>query len=173
MKTCDLTSGPRIFTELGRVFNDVQCRSRWANQVLSRDSPLNELARNKPSDVTSRNSTSAKNFGSTHVGFGFLIVLVDSVELLPDLAGVSARPTSADLAHVHEVSAFSLPEIEQLVCARSGGVCGDLRHARGSRRRNRPVDPADRLLVLQFRKVRAALVDYNHFAIDDCLTRDI
>jgi hypothetical protein len=41
----------------------------------------------------SRYSTSAKNFGSTHVAFGFLMVLVSfdfgltyGVELLPDLA---------------------------------------------------------------------------------------
>jgi hypothetical protein len=40
------------------------------------DSPLKELARSKPSDVMSRNSTSAKNFGSTHVAFGFLMGLV-------------------------------------------------------------------------------------------------
>jgi len=39
-------------------------------------SPLNELARSKPSDVVSRYSTSATNFGSTHVAFGFLIALV-------------------------------------------------------------------------------------------------
>jgi hypothetical protein len=31
--------------------------------------PLNELARSKPSDVMSRYSMSAKNFGSTHVAF--------------------------------------------------------------------------------------------------------
>ena len=36
------------------------------------DSPLNELARSKPSDVMSVYSTSAKNLGSTHVAFGFL-----------------------------------------------------------------------------------------------------
>jgi hypothetical protein len=40
-------------------------------------SPLNELARSNPSDVMSRNSTSAKNFGSTPVAFGFLIALVN------------------------------------------------------------------------------------------------
>ena len=38
-------------------------------------SPLNELAR-KPSDVNSRYSISAKNFGSTHVALGFLMALV-------------------------------------------------------------------------------------------------
>ena len=41
-----------------------------------RDSLLNELARSKPSDVMSLYSTSAKNFGSTHVAFGFLMGLV-------------------------------------------------------------------------------------------------
>ena len=41
--------------------------------------PLNELARSKPSDVMSRYSTSAKNFGSTHVAFGFLMGLVSFV----------------------------------------------------------------------------------------------
>ena len=40
------------------------------------DNPLNELARSKPSDVMSLYSTSAKNFGSTHVAFGFLMGLV-------------------------------------------------------------------------------------------------
>jgi len=37
---------------------------------------LKELARNKPSDVMSRYSTSAKNFGTTQVAFGFLMALV-------------------------------------------------------------------------------------------------
>jgi hypothetical protein len=45
----------------------------------SRDSPLNELARSKPSDVMSLYSTSAKNFGSTHVAFGFLMGRVSFV----------------------------------------------------------------------------------------------
>ena len=40
------------------------------------DNLLNEPARSKPSDVMSRYSTSAKNFGSTHVAFGFLMGLV-------------------------------------------------------------------------------------------------
>src|SRR5437660_6807908 len=38
--------------------------------------PLNELCRNRPSDVMSRYSTSAKKVGSTHVAFGFLIGFV-------------------------------------------------------------------------------------------------
>lgn len=37
---------------------------------------MNELARSRPSDVMSRYSTSTKNFGSTHVAFGFLMALV-------------------------------------------------------------------------------------------------
>ena len=37
---------------------------------------MKELARNKPSDVMSRYSTSAKNFGMTQVAFGFLMALV-------------------------------------------------------------------------------------------------
>ena len=41
-----------------------------------RDSLLNELARSKASDVMSLYSTSAKNLGSTHVAFGFLMGLV-------------------------------------------------------------------------------------------------
>ena len=41
-----------------------------------RESPLKELARSKPSDVMSLYSTSAKNIGSTHVAFGFLMGLV-------------------------------------------------------------------------------------------------
>ena len=49
----------------------------WPNLLLPvLDSPLNELARSKPSDVMSLYSTSAKNFGSTHVAFGFLMGLV-------------------------------------------------------------------------------------------------
>jgi hypothetical protein len=40
------------------------------------DNPLNELLRSKPSDVMSLYSTSAKNIGSTHVAFGFLMGLV-------------------------------------------------------------------------------------------------
>jgi len=47
------------------------------------NNPLNELARSKPSDVMSLYSTSAKNLGSTHVAFGFLIRLVS-------LAGTAA-----------------------------------------------------------------------------------
>ena len=35
------------------------------------DSPLNELARSRPSDVISLYSMSAKNSGSTHVALGF------------------------------------------------------------------------------------------------------
>jgi hypothetical protein len=37
---------------------------------------LDELCRSSPSEVISRNSTSAKNDGSTHVARGFLIGLV-------------------------------------------------------------------------------------------------
>ena len=40
------------------------------------DSPLNELVRSRPSEVMSLYSTSAKNLGSTHVTFGFLMGLV-------------------------------------------------------------------------------------------------
>jgi hypothetical protein len=47
-----------------------------ARPAYFRDRPLNELARSKPSDVMSRYSTSAKNFGSTHVAFGFLMGVV-------------------------------------------------------------------------------------------------
>src|SRR5258708_5642497 len=38
--------------------------------------PLNELCLSNPSEVMSRYSTSAKNVGSTHVAFGFLIGVV-------------------------------------------------------------------------------------------------
>jgi len=38
--------------------------------------PLNELCRNRPSEVMSRYSTPAKKVGSTHVAFGFLIGFV-------------------------------------------------------------------------------------------------
>jgi putative SOS response-associated peptidase YedK len=38
--------------------------------------PVNELCRNRPSDVMSRYATSAKKLGSTHVAFGFLIGFV-------------------------------------------------------------------------------------------------
>jgi hypothetical protein len=41
-----------------------------------RDSPLNELALNRSSEVMSRYSTSAKKVGSTHVALGFLMGLV-------------------------------------------------------------------------------------------------
>jgi hypothetical protein len=41
-----------------------------------RDSPLNELARKRPSEVMSRYSISATKVGSTHVAFGFLTGLV-------------------------------------------------------------------------------------------------
>jgi hypothetical protein len=41
-----------------------------------RDSPLNELARKRPSEVMSRYSTSATKVGSTQVAFGFLMGLV-------------------------------------------------------------------------------------------------
>ena len=41
-----------------------------------RDSPLNELARKRPSEVMSRYSTSATKIGSTHVALGFLTGLV-------------------------------------------------------------------------------------------------
>ena len=44
----------------------------WPESPLN-EPILNELARSKPSDVMSRYSTSAKNFGSTHVAFGFLM----------------------------------------------------------------------------------------------------
>src|SRR3954452_19853976 len=41
-----------------------------------RDSPLNELALKRPSEVISRYSTSATKVGSTHVALGFRIALV-------------------------------------------------------------------------------------------------
>ena len=41
-----------------------------------RTSLLNELALKSPSDVMSRYSTLAKNFGSTHVAFGLRVGLV-------------------------------------------------------------------------------------------------
>ena len=85
-----------------------------------RERPLNELARSKPSEVMSRYSTSAKNFGSTHVAFGFLMGLVSldfgtdhGIELLADLAGDGARPSRADLAHVDQLLAFLLAEVER------------------------------------------------------------
>ena len=54
------------------------------------NNPLNELARSKPSDVMSLYSTSAKNFGSTHVAFGFLIGLVSLAGQLHLAANVVA-----------------------------------------------------------------------------------
>jgi len=55
-----------------------------------RNSPLNELALKRPSEVMSRYSTSATKVGSTQVALGFLMGLVsldfDRIELLPDLA---------------------------------------------------------------------------------------
>jgi hypothetical protein len=41
-----------------------------------RDSPLNELARKRPTEVISRYSTSATKVGSTHVALGFRIAFV-------------------------------------------------------------------------------------------------
>jgi hypothetical protein len=80
------------------------------------ESPLKELARSNPSDVMSRYSTSAKNFGSTHVAFGFLMALVSfglradhRVERLPDLVGNSAGPACPDLADVDEIHASCSP----------------------------------------------------------------
>jgi hypothetical protein len=54
------------------LMKDERCQGR----PVPIDNPLNELARNNPSDAMSRYSTSAKNFGSTQVAFGFLIALV-------------------------------------------------------------------------------------------------
>ena len=57
-----------------------------------RERPLNELARSKPSEVLSRYSTSAKNFGSTQVAFGFLMGLVSLDAYVPQLFdGVAPR----------------------------------------------------------------------------------
>jgi hypothetical protein len=66
MKTCDVAAHIRIFTDL----------DDFKSAPVPLVSPLNELARSKPSEVMSRYSTSAKNFGSTHVAFGFLIARV-------------------------------------------------------------------------------------------------
>ena len=48
-------------------------------QPISEKGPLKELARSNPSDVMSLYSTSAKNFGSTHLAFGFLMGMVSFV----------------------------------------------------------------------------------------------
>jgi hypothetical protein len=46
-------------------------------RIYFRFRPLNEPCRSKPSEVMSLYSTSAKNIGSIHVAFGFLIGFVN------------------------------------------------------------------------------------------------
>jgi hypothetical protein len=91
----------------------------WAGD-RGRDSPLNELARKRPSEVISRYSTSATKVGSTHVALGFLIGLVSfdfglttRIELLPDLARDRSGPSGADLADVDQVLALLLPQVKR------------------------------------------------------------
>lgn len=68
----------------------------------------------------SRYSISAVNTGSDPCCFRLLERLTQfalgtsyGVELLPDLAGHSARPAGADLSHVDEVIAFTLAKVER------------------------------------------------------------
>ena len=56
----------------GSLMESKRCQGRR----VPFDRPLKELCRSSPSDVISRNSTSAMNDGSTQVAFGFLIGLV-------------------------------------------------------------------------------------------------
>src|ERR1700730_2692732 len=56
-------------------FPDACMLSRLASSYFF-ESPLKELWRSRPSEVTSRNSTSATKLGSTHVALGFLIGFV-------------------------------------------------------------------------------------------------
>jgi hypothetical protein len=51
-------------------------RKRCQGRRVPFERPLKELCRSSPSDVMSRNSTSAVNDGSTYVAFGFLIGFV-------------------------------------------------------------------------------------------------
>lgn len=74
---------------------------------------MNELARSRPSDVMSRYSTSAKNFGSTQIAFGFLIGFVSfDLGLTTVSSGFLTRSARADLAHIDEVLALPLAEIK-------------------------------------------------------------
>jgi len=76
-------------TELKWVFCDkldpmeTPASKEWAEsplaQPISEKGPLKELARSNPSDVMSLYSTSAKNFGSTHVAIGFSMGMVSFV----------------------------------------------------------------------------------------------
>ena len=64
---------------------------RSLSQLLFPNSPLNELALKRPSEVMSRYSTSATKVGSTQVALGFLMGLVSldfglTTVLLPDFA---------------------------------------------------------------------------------------
>ena len=61
---------------------EIPALREWADSPLAQttsEKPLKELARRKPSDVMSLYSTSAKNIGSTHVAFGFLMGLVSFI----------------------------------------------------------------------------------------------
>ena len=67
------------------------------------DSPLNELARSKPSEVMSRYSTSATKVGSTQVALGFLMGLVSLDFGLTTCSLIwleTVRPTRPNLPHV-------------------------------------------------------------------------
>ena len=78
-----------------------------------------------PSEVMSRYSTSGKNFGSTQVAFGFLMLgelrlgTDYGIELLADLAGDRAGPTRPDLAHIAQLFALLLTQVER---GDAGGV---------------------------------------------------
>lgn len=83
-----------------------------------RDSPLNELALKRPSDMMSRYSISATNDGSTHVALGFFVGLVSLdfgltvSQLLANLTWDRARPTGADLPQIDQLFPLPLAKIE-------------------------------------------------------------
>lgn len=78
-----------------------------------RDSPLNELAHNRPSHVMSRNSTSAIPFNPRCLRLTdglseFGLWPNQGIKLFADLAGERARPARSHLPHVNQRLSFLL-----------------------------------------------------------------
>ena len=118
-------SSPSFFSALHSYA--LSLSSMWLTQVeiawrcsYFRDSPLNELARSK----TFRRDVAVLDVGDegwlNPCGLRLLDRLGElglradhRIELLPDLAGDRAGPSGADLAHVDQVLAFLLAEVER------------------------------------------------------------
>jgi hypothetical protein len=73
-----LGSDARPFNQISKVARggDKEDKAAASSEAYFRDSPLNELALRRPSEVMSRYSMSATNVGSTHVALDFLMGLV-------------------------------------------------------------------------------------------------